>query len=141
MKQVTYTIIENIPLTASVYRMALEGDTTPITAPGQFINFQLDGLYPRRPISACAAEGDRLTIIYKVVGKGTERLSRMAPGDTLDTLSGLGNGYDLTAAGERPLLISGGVGVPPMFLLAKELRKQGKAVTVCLGFNTADEIF
>ena len=91
MKQVTYTILENIPLTASVYRMVLRGDTSPITAPGQFVNLQLDGLYLRRPISVCDAEGDRLTIIYKVVGKGTEQLSRMVPDETLDALSGLGN--------------------------------------------------
>ena len=141
MKQVTYTILENKPLTASVYRMVLEGDTSPITAPGQFVNLRLDGLYLRRPISVCDVNGDRLTIIYKVVGAGTEKLSRMVPGDALDALSGLGNGYDLACAGDRPVLIGGGVGVPPMYLLAKELLRQGKAVTVCLGFNTAGEVF
>ena len=126
MKQVTYTILENAPLTASVYRMVMQGDTSPITAPGQFVNLQLDGLYLRRPISVCDLEGDRLTLIYKVVGRGTEQLSRMVPGETLDALSGLGNGYDLSCAGDRPVLIGGGVGVPPMYLLAKALIQAGK---------------
>ena len=108
MKQVTYTILENTPLTASVYRMALAGDVSPITAPGQFVNLQLDGLYLRRPISVCDVAGDRLTLIYKVVGRGTEQLSHMVPGEKLDALSGLGNGYDLSCAGERPVLIGGG---------------------------------
>ena len=141
MKQVIYTILENTPLTANVYRMALRGDTSPITAPGQFVNLQLNGLYLRRPISVCDVEGDALTLIYKVVGRGTEQLSRMMPGETLNTLSGLGNGYDLACAGERPVLIGGGVGVPPMYCLAKKLIETGKSVTVCLGFNTKDEIF
>ena len=141
MKQTNYTIESNAPLTANVHRMALRGDTSMITAPGQFVNLQIDGLYLRRPISVCDAEADRLTLIYKVVGRGTDQLSRMAPGETLDALSGLGNGYDLTAAGERPVLLGGGVGVPPMYLLAKRLIAEGRAVTVCLGFNTADEVF
>ena len=141
MKQVIYSIQENAPLTANVYRMVLRGDTSPIAAPGQFVNLQLDGLYLRRPISVCDVEGDALTLIYKVVGKGTEQLSHMVPGQSLDTLSGLGNGYDLSCAGDRPLLVGGGVGVPPLYLLAKKLRGQGAAVTVCLGFNAADEIF
>lgn len=141
MRQVIYTILENIPLTASVYRMVLEGNTSPITGPGQFVNLQLDGLYLRRPISVCDVEGNKLTLIYKVVGRGTEQLSRMVPGDQLDALSGLGNGYDLSTAGERPVLIGGGVGVPPLYYLAKKLIEAGKAVTVCLGFNTQEEIF
>ena len=141
MKQTSYSILENKPLTANVYRMILRGDTAPVTAPGQFINIRLDGLYLRRPISVCDVEGDRLTIIYKVVGKGTERLSQMVPGEALDCLSGLGNGYDLSCAGDAPVLVGGGVGVPPLYLLAKELLEQGRKVTVCLGFNTAGEIF
>lgn len=141
MQQLIYTIHENTPLTASVRRMVLRGDTSPITAPGQFVNLKLDGLYLRRPISVCDAEGDKLTLIYKVVGRGTEQLSRMVPGETLDALSGLGNGYDLSPAGERPVLIGGGVGVPPLYLLAKRLIGQGRAVTVCLGFNARKEIF
>ncbi len=141
MKQTSYIILENKPLTINVFRMMLRGDTSPIIAPGQFINIQLDGLYLRRPISVCDVEGDRLTIIYKVVGRGTERLSRMAPGAALDCFSGLGNGYGLTCAGENPVLVGGGVGVPPLYLLAKKLLEQGKRVTVCLGFNTAEEIF
>ena len=141
MRQTIYTVLENAPLTANVYRMALAGDISAITAPGQFVNLKLDGLYLRRPISVCDAEGDRLTIIYKVVGKGTAQLSKMRPGEALDALAGLGNGYDLSCAGERPVLIGGGVGVPPLYLLAKRLRAQGRDVTVCLGFNAADEVF
>ncbi len=140
MKQGLFEIIENIPLTANVYKMTLRGDTSAITAPGQFVNIQLDGLYLRRPISVCDMEGDVLTIIYKVVGKGTRQMAAMESG-SLDVLTGLGNGYDLTLAGERPVLLGGGVGVPPMYKLAKELLKQGKEVTVILGFNTAEEVF
>ena len=141
MRQVIYTILEDTPLNANVYRMRLKGDTSAIVAPGQFINLQIGGLYLRRPISVCDWDGDGLTIIYKAVGKGTEALSNMAPGETMDCLSGLGNGYDLSCAGERPVLVGGGVGVPPLYGLAKRLVAQGRAVTVCLGFNTASEVF
>ena len=141
MKQSIFTITENTPLTASVYRMVLTGDTADITAPGQFVNILLDGLYLRRPISVCDCQGDTLTLVYKVVGKGTEQMSRMTAGQTLDVLTGLGNGYDMTKAGDRPLLLGGGVGVPPLYMLARLLREQGKAVSVVLGFNTADEVF
>ncbi len=140
MKQGLFTILENIPLTDNVYKMVLRGDTSAITAPGQFVNIQLEGLYLRRPISVCDLEGENLTIIYKVVGKGTRQMSQMQEG-TLDVLTGLGNGYDLTVSGDKPVLLGGGVGVPPMYLLAKKLRQQGKKVQVILGFNTADEVF
>lgn len=140
MKQGLFEIVENKPLTDAVYQMVLVGDTSAITAPGQFVNIQLDGLYLRRPISVCDVQDDRLTIIYKVVGKGTEQMSRMESG-TLDVLTGLGNGYDLDAAGEKPVLLGGGVGVPPMYLLAKRLLQAGKDVQVILGFNTASEVF
>ena len=140
MKQGIFEIIENTALTDSVYRMRLQGDTSAVTAPGQFVNILLDGLYLRRPISVCDVTGDILTIIYKVVGKGTKQMSRMNSGK-LDILTGLGNGYDLSPAGEKPVLLGGGVGVPPMYLLAKELIAQGKEVQVILGFNTKSEIF
>ncbi len=140
MKQCFFEIIENIPLTDSVMRMRLKGDTSAITRAGQFVNIKLDGLFLRRPISVCDVEGPILTIIYKIVGKGTEMLACMQSG-TLDLLTGLGNGYDLTPAGERPVLIGGGVGVPPMYLLAKRLIAEGKNPTVILGFNTKEEIF
>ncbi len=140
MKQSIFEIIENTPLTDNVYRMRLQGDTSAITAPGQFVNIQLDGLFLRRPISVCDVQGDVLTIIYKVVGKGTEAMSRMDSGK-LDVLTGLGNGYDLEACGEKPLLLGGGVGVPPMYLLARRLREQGREVTVILGFNKKEEVF
>ena len=140
MKQGLFEIIENTQLTATVYRMRLVGDTSHITSPGQFVNVKLDGFYLRRPISVCDGQGDTLTLVYKVVGKGTEAMSRMTEGK-LDILTGLGNGYDLTLSGNKPLLLGGGVGVPPLYLLAKELIKEGKEVSVILGFNTKDEIF
>ena len=140
MKQGIFEIIENTQLTESVYKMTLSGDVSEITAPGQFVNIKLDGLYLRRPISVCDLVDGSLTIIYKVVGKGTERLSKMQSA-RLDVLTGLGNGYDLTVSGEKPVLLGGGVGVPPMFLLAKELIRQGKSVSVILGFNTKAEVF
>jgi dihydroorotate dehydrogenase electron transfer subunit len=140
MKQGLFEIIENVPLTESVYKMTLRGDTSAITAPGQFVNIQLDGLYLRRPISVCDVAGDQLTIIYKVVGKGTAQMAAMQTG-TLDVLTGLGNGYDLSVSGERPVLLGGGVGVPPMYMLARQLIAQGKKVAVILGFNTKAEVF
>ncbi len=141
MKQSIFTIVENTPLTATVFRMRLRGDTSDITAAGQFVNVQLQGKYLRRPISVCDCEGDVLTLVYKVVGHGTAQMRDMQPGETLDVLTGLGNGYDLTAAGDRPLLLGGGVGVPPLYLLARRLIAEGKKVTVILGFNTASEVF
>ena len=139
MKQGYYTIINNIPLTENVYKMTLKGDVSNIKQ-GQFVNIKLDGLFLRRPISVNDISVDTLTIIYKVVGKGTEQMSKMQTG-TLDVLTGLGNGYDLDMAGEKPVLLGGGVGVPPMYLLAKKLLAQGKKVSVILGFNTANEVF
>ena len=140
MKQGYFDIIDNVPLTESVYKMTLSGDVSAITAPGQFVNVKLDGLYLRRPISVCDVSADSLTIIYKVVGKGTEQMSKMKTG-RLDVLTGLGNGYDLSVSGKQPVLLGGGVGVPPMYLLAKRLLEQGKKITVILGFNTASEVF
>lgn len=140
MKQGFFEITENVPLTENVYKMVLRGDVSAITAPGQFVNIQLDGLYLRRPISVCDVSGDCLTIIYKVVGKGTAKLSQMQRG-SLDLLTGLGNGYDLSCAGDRPVLLGGGVGVPPMYLLVKRLLAEGKQVQVILGFNTQKEVF
>ena len=140
MKQGRFVIKENKQLTDSVWQMTLSGDVSAITAPGQFVNIQLDGLYLRRPISVCDVDENTLTIVYKVVGKGTEQMAKMRQGE-LDVLTGLGNGYDLSVAGENPVLIGGGVGVPPMYLLARKLIEQGKKVKVILGFNTKQEIF
>ena len=141
MKQSIFTILSNEALTDSVYKMVLSGDTSHITNCGQFVNIQLDGLYLRRPISVCDYDGQTLTIIYKVVGKGTEAMSVMEEGKKLDILTGLGNGYDLTLSGDKPVLLGGGVGVPPMYNLAKKLVAQGKKVSVILGFNTQSEVF
>ena len=141
MKQSIFTILSNTPLTDSVFKMVLEGDTSAITASGQFVNIQLTGKFLRRPISVCDYDEKTLTIIYKVVGKGTEAMSAIVPGEKLDILTGLGNGYDLELSGDAPLLIGGGVGVPPMYNLAKKLVAMGKTVSVILGFNTRSEIF
>ena len=141
MQQGIFIIQSNIPLTATVYKMVLAGDTSAITAPGQFINIKLSGLYLRRPISVYDADDTTVTIIYKIVGHGTEQMSRMTEGETLDVLTGLGNGYNTSLTGDRPLLLGGGVGVPPLYLLAKKLIEQGKKVSVVLGFNTKEEIF
>lgn len=141
MRQIFFEIMENIPLTANVFKMRLAGDTSDITRPGQFVNIKLDHFYLRRPISVCDCEEGSLTLIYKVVGGGTKAMSNMLPGEKLDILSGLGNGYDTTLTGEKPLLIGGGVGVPPLYMLAKKLIKEGKRVSVILGFNAADEVF
>lgn len=140
MKQVLFKIKENLPLTENVYKMVLVGDTSDITRAGQFVNIKLDGFFLRRPISVCDVNGDELTIIYKVVGKGTEAMKNMSEGE-FDVLTGLGNGYELSESGDKPLLIGGGVGVPPMYLLAKKLIAEGKSVSVILGFNTKSEIF
>ena len=141
MQDSIFTIIENTKIAKDVYKMLLRGDTSAIINAGEFVNIQLEGFYLRRPISVCDVEGDVLTLIYKVVGKGTLAMSEMPEGTVLRILTGLGNGYDLTPAGEYPLLVGGGVGVPPMYLLAKRLLAQGKKVSVVLGFNTADEVF
>ena len=141
MKQSIFTIKQNISLTDSVYKMILSGDVSEITKPGQFVNIKIDGLFLRRPISVCDVDGGNLTIIYKVVGKGTEMMSKMTEGENLDLLTGLGNGYDLTVSGLNPILIGGGVGVPPMYMLCKELVKKGCSVKVVLGFNDKSEIF
>lgn len=139
-KQNIYKILSNEPLTSTVYKMVLEGDTQYITASGQFINIKLNDKFLRRPISICDYDDQTITIIYKVVGSGTEYMAELAAGERLDVLTGLGNGYTVKVA-ENPLLIGGGVGVPPMYNLCKRLIEGGQHPTVILGFNTKDEIF
>ena len=141
MKQSLFTICSNEFLTENVLKMKLSGDTSAITAPGQFINIKLKGCYLRRPISVYDCDNETVTIIYKVVGEGTKKMSSLSKGDTLDILTGLGNGYDTTVSGDKPLLIGGGVGVPPLYMLAKKLVAEGKSVAVILGFNTKSEVF
>ena len=136
-----FAIKQNTPLTSCVYRMTLQGDTSAITAPGQFVQVQVPGFYLRRPISVCDWDSETLTLVYKVVGNGTDAMCRMSPGMELDLLTGLGNGFDITRCGERPLLIGGGVGLPPMVGLCRCLMQAGKHPTVLAGFNTADEVF
>ncbi len=141
MKQGIFEIIDNIPIAKSVYKMRLSGDISEIQRPGQFINIRLEGKYLRRPISVCDADSDTLTIIYKVVGRGTEQMKNMQEGTRLDILTGLGNGYDTSISGGSPLLLGGGVGVPPLYMLSKKLISEGKDVSAVLGFNTKEEIF
>ena len=141
MLQSIFEIVSNRNLCTNTWEMVLKGDVSAITAPGQFVQLLLDNYYLRRPISVCNVDGDMLTIIYKVVGSGTEAMSAYEPGKKIDILSGLGNGYDLNLCGEKPLLIGGGAGVPPMYYLARRLIATGQDVTVILGFNTAEEIF
>lgn len=141
MKQSLFTICSNEYLTENVLKLKLSGDTSAITAPGQFINIKLKGCYLRRPISVYDCDNETVTIIYKVVGEGTKKMSSLSKGDTLDILTGLGNGYDTTVSGDKPLLIGGGVGVPPLYMLAKKLVAEGKSVAVILGFNTKSEVF
>ena len=134
-------VLENAPLTPLVWKMRLSADTSAITAPGQFVNIHLPGLYLRRPISICDWDEESLTLIYKVVGKGTDAMTRIKPPHRLDLLVGLGNGYDTTKSGQKPLLLGGGVGVPPLYGLCKALLGEGKDVTVILGFNAREELF
>ena len=141
MKQVFLKITENKKIAKDVWLMKLEGDVSAITASGQFVNIKLDGFYLRRPISVCDYDENTLTIIYKVVGEGTEVMSKLRCGTQLDVLVGLGNGYNLSKSGANPVLIGGGVGVPPMYNLCKKLIEEGKNVKVILGFNKEEEIF
>ena len=141
MKDSLFEIISNKKIAKNTYEMVMSGDVSHITASGQFVNIKLDGFFLRRPISVCNLEGDRLTIIYKVVGDGTEAMAEMGEGVKLDVLTGLGNGYDLSLSGDTPLLIGGGAGVPPMFLLARRLVAEGKKPKAILGFGSADEVF
>ena len=141
MNTAIFEIITNKKIAKNTYEMVLSGDTSHITNAGQFVNIKLDGFFLRRPISVCNLEGDRLTLIYKVVGEGTEAMADMGAGVKLDILTGLGNGYDLSVSGDAPLLIGGGAGVPPMFLLARRLVSEGKKPRAILGFGSSDEVF
>lgn len=141
MLQSIFTVDENVNIAKDVYKMTLIGDTSDITASGQFVNIKIDGFFLRRPISVCDVNGDVLTLIYKVVGEGTDAMSHMTKGTKLDILTGLGNGYDLSLSGDKPLLVGGGVGVPPMYYLCRLLVNQGKKPSVILGFNSKDDVF
>ena len=141
MKQERLTVTENVRIAENVYRMTLESPGLEEMKPGQFVNLRLEGLYLRRPISVYDSEKGKLCLIYKTVGQGTRQMAELENGEELDVLTGLGNGYDLSKAGGAPLLLGGGVGVPPLYLLARKLREAGKDVTAVLGFNTAAEVF
>ena len=141
MKQDLYKVTLNKKIAKNTYKMILSGDTGALTATGQFVNIKLDGFFLRRPISVCDWDSERITLIYKVVGDGTEKMAEIKTGETLDVLTGLGNGYNTEKSGDKPVLIGGGVGVPPLYALCKKLIGEGKKVSVILGFNSADEVF
>ena len=141
MERIFPKVTGNSKIAENTYEMRLSGDFSSITAPGQFVNFAVEGCYLRRPISVCDVENGILTVVYKTVGKGTEIMSRIRPGETMDVLSGLGNGYDVGAGGKRPLLIGGGAGVPPMYMLCKALARAGARPVAVLGFNSRNEVF
>ena len=141
MNETVLRVTSNKKIALNTYLMKLDGDCSAVTAPGQFVNISLSGFYLRRPISVCDYTSDSVTLIYKVVGGGTALMSELQPGEELKVLTGLGNGYDDSQSGDRPLLVGGGAGVPPLYSLAKKLTAQGKKVRIILGFNTADEVF
>ena len=141
MKQEIFEIKSQKKIAKDVFKMVLSGNTDDITASGQFVNIKLDGFYLRRPISVCDYDKNELTLIYKTVGEGTDAMSKYENGTELDVLTGLGNGYDTSLSGEKPLLLGGGVGVPPLYNLCKKLVAEGKKPTVILGFNSADDVF
>lgn len=140
-KKNVYTIIENRPLVAGIFRLVLQGDTQYITRAGQFVEIALEGQFLRRPISVCDVDDDRITLIYKTVGVGTRQLSQLGQGASLDILTGLGNGFNIDVDFHKPLLVGGGVGIPPLYLLARRLIAAGDKVQVVMGFNTAEEVF
>ena len=141
MKESVFRIKENRNIAPLTFLMVLEGDCAGMDRPGQFVNIKIEGFFLRRPISVCDIRDSELTLIYKTVGKGTLAMSGMKEGQELSLLTGLGNGYDITKAGEAPLLLGGGAGVPPLYLVARKLREEGKKVSVVLGFNRREEIF
>jgi dihydroorotate dehydrogenase electron transfer subunit len=141
MQQGIFEIASNRRLAEDIYEMRLSGFTGSGCLPGQFINIKLDGFFLRRPISVCDCTPGNITIIYKLLGRGTAKMSELCPGTRLDVLTGLGNGYDIDKAGERPLLVGGGVGLPPMYLLAKRLIEAGRKVSVAAGFASKSGVF
>lgn len=141
MKNGMYQVLSNRPIAQDTYEMILTGDMSFAERPGQFVNLKLDGLYLRRPISICDWDGQTMTLIYKTVGRGTRQMAGLQPGHLLDLLCGLGNGFDLEAAGDHSLIVGGGVGAPPLYGLAKRLVAQGKKITVVLGFGKAEQVF
>ncbi len=141
MKQEIFEVISNTNLAQRIYKIVLKGNTEAIERPGQFVDIKTGNYFLRRPIAVCDYTEDSLTIVFKVFGGGTEWLSEVKPGDKLDLLVGLGNGYDTSLSGDRPLLLGGGAGTPPLYCLCKQLIAEGKKPTVVLGFNTFEDVF
>lgn len=141
MKKERLTLLKNVALTREVYELKLAGDGNAFSAPGQFLNLSLEGFFLRRPISICDWDSQSLTLLYKTLGQGTERLSLMQKGESLEALTGLGNGFSLDQSGDKPLLVGGGIGIAPLYKLCRELLKRGAKPTVILGFNRKEEAF
>lgn len=132
--------ISNLPVTHNCFRLELAGECLPEIAPGQFVQVEIPGKYLRRPISVHDSSEERIVLIYKTVGEGTQILSNMVPGQELSVLAPLGKGFDTAMCQEHALLIGGGLGAAPLYKLAKALLADGKTVSAILGFNTAADI-
>jgi len=141
VKQGLYTIRRIKALTEEIFELRLSGDTTPVTAPGQFVNIRVDGCFLRRPISVCDWNGDGLTLVFKTVGEGTKKLAAMPQGAALDLLCGLGNGFDISRCGQKTLLLGGGLGAAPLYGLARALLRAGAKPAAVLGFNRKEDVF
>ncbi|NCB51444.1 MAG: dihydroorotate dehydrogenase electron transfer subunit [Clostridia bacterium] len=141
MKQGIFTLTENRRVAADIYLARLSGDSSAVTAPGQFVNIEIPGLFLRRPFSVCDWEDGGLTIAYRTAGIGTEELRSLRPGAKLDVLTGLGNGFDTAPSGGAPLLVGGGSGISPLLALAKTLSAEGKSVTAILGTASRDGLY
>lgn len=139
----SYEILNNRRLTHKTWVMTLGGDTGAITAPGQFVNVAIPGKYLRRPISICDYSHERgeIVLLYDVAGEGTRMMSGMTPGQSLDILNGLGNGFSTASGARRPLLLGGGIGCAPLLALARALRNNGADPVAILGYNTAADSF
>ena len=140
-KRDTFKIVSNLKIAPDVFAMKLLGDTSAIKNPGEFVNISIPGKFLQRPISVSNWDDESLDIIYKVVGGGTEILSKMKENDELTLLTGLGNGFDLTVDTKKPVLIGGGLGEAPLYKLAIELKKLGKSPKIIIGFRTEEDVF
>lgn len=142
-RDVLLKIVENRRIATKTWMMKLKGDTRYITNPGQFVNLLIKGKYLRRPISVgdyISDENGELILFYDVVGEGTAMIAEMHPGKNIQSLMGLGNGFDTEKDCLRPALIGGGIGTAPLLALAKKLLNNGKKPVAFLGFNTCNDI-
>ncbi len=141
MTKSAFTLEQARQLTGDVWELTLAGDTSAVTAPGQFVNLELPGKFLRRPISVCDWDEGRLLLLVKEAGAGTRQLVRLPAGTELDTLSGLGNGFDLSAVPENAVLTGGGIGIAPLYGLAKRMIAAGRRPRAVLGFRSKADAF